>query len=44
MLLIDDEPHLGVTLATGLCDRADVVSVRSGREGIKLLLADGALT
>ncbi len=41
MLLIDDEPNLGVTLTTGLREHADVVSVRSGREGIKLLLEDG---
>jgi CheY-like chemotaxis protein len=41
MLLIDDEPNLGVTLTTGLREHADVVSVRSGREGIKLLLDDG---
>jgi CheY-like chemotaxis protein len=31
-----------VTLATGLREHADVVSVRSGRDGIKLLLEDGA--
>ena len=40
LLLIDDEPHLGITLSTGLREHADVVAVRSGREAIKRLLAD----
>ena len=40
VLLIDDEPHLGITLSTGLRDHADVVSVRSGREAIRQLLED----
>ena len=40
VLLIDDEPHLGITLATGLRDHADLVSVRSGEEAIQALLAD----
>ena len=40
VLLIDDEPHLGITLATGLRDHADVVAVRSGGEAIRLLLED----
>jgi CheY-like chemotaxis protein len=40
LLLIDDEPHLGTTLSTGLRDHADVVAVRSGREAIELLLRD----
>jgi two-component system cell cycle sensor histidine kinase/response regulator CckA len=40
ILLIDDEPNLGVTLATGLRDHADLVSVRSGHDGIRVLLGD----
>lgn len=40
VLLIDDEVHLGVTLSVGLRDQADVVPVRSGREGIRLLLEE----
>jgi len=40
MLLIDDEAHLGVTLAVGLRDQAEVVSVRSGIEAVRMLLAD----
>jgi PAS domain S-box-containing protein len=42
LLLIDDEPNLGVTLATGLRERSDLVSVRSGAEAIRLLLQDQA--
>ena len=37
LLLIDDEPRLGVTLSTGLRDHVDVVSVLSGVEAIALL-------
>jgi CheY-like chemotaxis protein len=40
VLLVDDEAHLGVTLAVGLRDQADVVPVRSGREAVRTLLAD----
>jgi DNA-binding NtrC family response regulator len=40
LLLVDDEAHLGVTLSVGLRDQADVVSVRSGREAVRALLAD----
>ena len=40
VLLIDDEPHLGITLSTGLREHADLVAVRSGREAIRRLLAD----
>ena len=40
VLLIDDEAHLGVTLSMGLRDLADVASVRSGSEGVRVLLAD----
>ncbi len=40
LLLIDDEAHLGVTLSVGLRDQADVVSVRSGGEAVRTLLAD----
>ncbi len=39
MLLIDDEPRLGVTLSTGL--DAEVISAHTGAEGLKLL-ANGA--
>ncbi len=42
VLLIDDEPHLGTTLATGLREHADLIAVRSGREAIELLLRDDA--
>ena len=42
VLLIDDEPHLGVTLATGLREHANVVAVRSGGEAIERLLIDDA--
>jgi PAS domain S-box-containing protein len=42
VLLIDDEPNLGITLSTGLREHADLVSVRSGTEAVRLLLADGA--
>ncbi len=38
--MIDDEAHLGVTLSMGLRDLADVASVRSGSEGVRVLLAD----
>lgn len=40
LMLVDDDPHLGVTLSTGLRDESDVVAVRSGREAVKLLLMD----
>ena len=40
MLLIDDEAHLGVTLRVGLRDEAEMVSVHSGREAVRLLLED----
>jgi PAS domain S-box-containing protein len=40
VLLVDDEAHLGVTLAVGLRDQADVVPVRSGREAVRTLLTD----
>ena len=40
VLLIDDEPHLGIALATGLREHADVIAVRSGRDAIQRLLAD----
>ena len=40
VLLIDDEPYLGITLATGLRDHADLVAVRSGAEAIQRLLDD----
>src|SRR5262249_61368322 len=40
ILLIDDEAHLGVTLSVGLRDQADVISVRSGGEAVRTLLAD----
>ena len=42
LLLIDDEPYLGVTLKTGLRDEADVVSAREGREAIRILHEDQA--
>lgn len=42
ILLIDDEPNLGVTLRAGLREHTDVVSVRSGREAIRTLLEDAA--
>jgi PAS domain S-box-containing protein len=42
VLVIDDEPNLGVTLAAGLRDRADFVSVRTGRAAVDRLLADDA--
>ncbi len=41
VLLIDDEAHLGVTLSVGLRGQAEVVAVRSGREGVRLLLGEG---
>lgn len=37
LLLIDDEAHLGITLTTGLREAVDVVSVRGGREAVRLL-------
>ena len=40
VLLIDDDARLGQTLAIGLRDRAELVSVRSGAEAVRLLLAD----
>ena len=40
VLLIDDEPHLGVTLRTGLRQSAQVTSVQSGREAVALLSRD----
>jgi PAS domain S-box-containing protein len=40
VLLIDDEPYLGVTLKTGLSDDAEVVAVRDGREAIRILRED----
>jgi CheY-like chemotaxis protein len=40
VLLIDDEAHLGVTLSVGLRQEADVSSVRSGSEAVRMLLAD----
>jgi PAS domain S-box-containing protein len=40
VLLVDDEAHLGITLALGLRDQADVVAVRSGREAVHTLMAD----
>lgn len=40
LLLVDDDPNLGVTLSTGLRDETDVVAARSGREAVKLLLQD----
>ncbi len=40
MLLVDDEAHLGITLAVGLRDQADVVTVRSGREAVRTLMTD----
>ncbi len=40
VLLIDDEPHLGVTLQTGLRDEAVLVAVRSGREAVRMLHRD----
>jgi nitrogen-specific signal transduction histidine kinase/CheY-like chemotaxis protein len=42
LLLIDDEAHLGLTLATGLRDHVDVVSIRSGRDAVRLLSSDQA--
>ena len=42
VLLIDDEPHLGVTLSVGLREHADVVAVRSGAEGLRTLVTDPA--
>ena len=40
VLLIDDEAHLGVTLSVGLRQEADVASVHSGSEAVRILLAD----
>jgi CheY-like chemotaxis protein len=37
LLLIDDEPRLGLTLSAGLRHHVDVVSVLGGREAIALL-------
>jgi PAS domain S-box-containing protein len=40
VLLIDDEPYLGVTLTTGLREEAEVVSVREGKEALRILHDD----
>ncbi|HET9753418.1 MAG TPA: ATP-binding protein, partial [Myxococcales bacterium] len=40
LLLIDDEPYLGVTLKTGLRDEAEVVAAREGREALRILHED----
>jgi len=40
VLLIDDEPYLGVTLRTGLREEAEVVSVREGKEALRILHDD----
>jgi signal transduction histidine kinase len=40
LLLIDDEPYLGVTLKTGLSGEADVVAAREGREALRILHED----
>jgi len=42
VLLVDDEAHLGITLAVGLRDQADLVAVRSGREAVHTLMTDDA--
>ena len=39
-MLIDDEPHLGVTLTAGLRDQAEIVSVRTGVEAVRRLAAE----
>ncbi|WP_394838189.1 ATP-binding protein [Pendulispora rubella] len=40
ILVVDDEPALGPSLAIALADEHDVVSVRSGREALDLLAHD----
>ena len=40
VLLVDDDTHLGQTLAIGLRNRAELVPVRSGAEAVRMLLAD----
>ncbi|HEY6909060.1 MAG TPA: ATP-binding protein [Myxococcales bacterium] len=40
LLLVDDEPYLGVTLRTGLRDEAEVVAAREGREALRILHED----
>jgi two-component system cell cycle sensor histidine kinase/response regulator CckA len=40
ILIVDDEPALGPSLAIALSDEHDVVSARSGREALELLAKD----
>jgi len=40
ILVVDDEPALGPSLAIALSDEHDVVSTRSGREALELLARD----